>query len=85
MQKKCIVMLGQISGQIGVRDNCPEHCPALLPQGFAAVGTNLRTPTSNEEWGGLVPHPYPLEVYSFIHASRQQDKLFTRQSLTVWY
>lgn len=57
MQKKCIIMLGQISGQISVRDNCPEPCPDLLPQGFAAVGTNLRTPTSNEEWGGLDPPP----------------------------
>lgn len=81
MQKKCIIMLGQISGQISVRDNCPEPCPDLLPQGFAAVGTNLRTPTSNEEWGGLDP----AHILSrFIHL-RQQDKLFTRQCLTVWY
>lgn len=74
MHKKCIIMLGQISGQMGVRDNCPEPCPGLLPQGFAAVGTNLRTLSSNDEWGGFVPHPCHLDDYSFKHASRQQNK-----------
>lgn len=74
MQKKCIIMLGQISGQICARDSCPEPCPDLLPQGFTAVGTNLRTLSSNDEWGGFVPHPCHLDDYSFKHASRQQDK-----------